>query len=71
MKRIIILINCNDKQGIIASVTSFIQQESGNIVYIDQHVGREDNKFFMRLKCEFEEAVFSISNFENLYLNVY
>lgn len=69
MKRIIILINCNDKQGIIASVTSFIQQESGNIVYIDQHVDREDNKFFMRLECEFEEAVFSISNFENNFSN--
>ncbi|MBP8792426.1 MAG: formyltetrahydrofolate deformylase [Lutibacter sp.] len=69
MKRIIILINCNDKQGIIASVTSFIQQQSGNIVYIDQHVDREDNKFFMRLECEFKESVFSISNLETNFSN--
>ena len=56
MKRVTILINCEDKQGIIASVTTFIQQEGGNIVYIDQHVDREDSMFFMRLEGEFSKA---------------
>ena len=59
MKRVTILINCKDKQGIIASVTTFIQQQGGNIVYIDQHVDREDEMFFMRLECEFSKTVFS------------
>jgi len=63
MKRIIILINCNDRKGIIASVTNFIHQENGNIVYIDQHVDGVDNLFFMRLECEFLENDFSSSLF--------
>ena len=63
MKRIIILINCNDRKGIIASVTNFIHQENGNIVYIDQLVDGVDNLFFMRLECEFLENDFSSSLF--------
>ncbi len=70
MKRITILINCNDNKGIIASVTNFIAQQSGNIVYIDQHVDREDNMFFMRLECEFSVAVFSFDVFKNMFNEV-
>lgn len=70
MKRITILINCNDNKGIIASVTNFIAQQSGNIVYIDQHVDREDNMFFMRLECEFSVAVFSLEVFKNMFNEV-
>ena len=69
MKRIIVLINCPDKQGIIASVTSFIQQQSGNIVYIDQYVDSEDKMFFMRLECEFSKSIFSVEAFENNFRN--
>lgn len=65
MQRIIILINCNDRKGIIASVTNFIHQKSGNIVYIDQHVDGVDNLFFMRLECEFVEDSFSMAAFRD------
>lgn len=61
MKRITLLINCNDRKGIIASVTNFIQHQKGNIVYIDQHVDRVDEMFFMRLECEFSKDTFSIN----------
>ncbi|NOR27167.1 MAG: formyltetrahydrofolate deformylase [Lutibacter sp.] len=63
MKRITLLINCNDSKGIIASITSYIQQQKGNIVYIDQHVDREDVMFFMRLECEFSKDIFLIEDF--------
>jgi formyltetrahydrofolate deformylase len=63
MKRITLLINCDDRKGIIASVTNYIQQQKGNIVYIDQHVDREDEMFFMRLECEFSKSHFSIEGF--------
>lgn len=48
-----LLINCPDQKGIISSVTSFIQQKEGNIVYLDQHVDKELGVFFMRLESEF------------------
>ncbi|MBI9041861.1 formyltetrahydrofolate deformylase [Lutibacter sp.] len=71
MKRIIVLINCNDRQGIIASVTNFIQQQNGNIVYIDQHVDRENLMFFMRLECEFSKATFSVEIFEENFAETF
>ncbi|XLS28405.1 formyltetrahydrofolate deformylase [Flavobacteriaceae bacterium M23B6Z8] len=64
MSRLTILINCPDKKGIIASVTNFIQQQSGNITYIDQHVDRDANLFFMRLECDFEAPKLNKENFE-------
>ena len=56
MKKITLLIHCNDQKGIIASVTQFILEQKGNIVYIDQHVDREAGIFFMRLEGEFGEG---------------
>ena len=55
MTKITLLINCNDQSGIIAAVTNFIANNNGNIVYIDQHVDREQDIFFMRLESEFEQ----------------
>ncbi|MGA0444313.1 MAG: formyltetrahydrofolate deformylase [Flavobacteriaceae bacterium] len=52
MKRIILLMHCRDKKGIIASVTNFIHQQNGNIVYIDQYVDRNLGVFFMRVVVE-------------------
>ena len=70
MKKITILIHCKDQSGIIAAVTNFIASKGGNIVYIDQHVDREDNMFFMRLECEFSVAVFSFDVFKNMFNEV-
>ena len=35
MHRLILLMNCPDKKGIIAHITNFIHDRKGNIVYID------------------------------------
>jgi len=65
MNKITLLIHCKDRPGIIASVTNFIAQQSGNIVYIDQHVDRVQNIFFMRLESEFE--TYSAETFERTF----
>ncbi|MGB5417438.1 formyltetrahydrofolate deformylase [Algibacter sp.] len=67
MNKITILIHCKDRPNIIASVTNFIANAGGNIVYIDQHVDREQNIFFMRLESEFISDSFSTLNFKNLF----
>ena len=67
MNRITLLIHCKDQPNIIASITNFMANNDGNIVYIDQHVDREQNIFFMRLECEFDSDSFSIDNFKNLF----
>ncbi len=53
MKKITVLIHCEDQKGIIASVTNYIASIEGNIIYLDQHVDADQNVFFMRLECEF------------------
>ncbi|MDO6598361.1 formyltetrahydrofolate deformylase [Oceanihabitans sp. 2_MG-2023] len=71
MKKLTILINCNDQSGIIATVTNFIANNKGNIVYIDQHVDREQDIFFMRLESEFETEKFEIEDFkQNFKINL-
>ena len=63
MASYILNINCPDQKGIIATVTNFIHQKSGNILYIDQYVDRENKLFFMRLECEFINGVFTKEEF--------
>jgi formyltetrahydrofolate deformylase len=67
MNKITLLMYCKDRPNIIASVTNFIANNQGNIVYIDQHVDREQDIFFMRLESEFDINTFSIEAFKDLF----
>ena len=62
MQRITILIHCEDKKAIVASVTNYIASIDGNITYLDQHVDADENVFFMRLECEFSRADWDIDS---------
>jgi formyltetrahydrofolate deformylase len=59
--------HCKDQRNIIASITNFISEKEGNIVYIDQHVDREQNIFFMRLESEFVNDYFSTESFKEAF----
>ncbi len=48
----ILLIHCPDRQGILATVTEFLNRNNGNIIYLDQHVDRQDMIFYMRVEWE-------------------
>ncbi|MFV0590106.1 MAG: formyltetrahydrofolate deformylase [Draconibacterium sp.] len=50
----ILLIHCPDKQGILATVTEFLNKNKGNILYLDQHVDRQEKIFYMRVEWELE-----------------
>jgi formyltetrahydrofolate deformylase len=51
----ILLIYCPDKQGILAAVTEFLNENKGNIIYLDQHVDHEEGLFYMRVEWELEK----------------
>ncbi len=53
-KTAILLISCPDKRGIVADVTEFLNNNYGNVIYLDQHVDRQDNVFFMRIEWELD-----------------
>jgi formyltetrahydrofolate deformylase len=67
MQQITILIHCADQKGIIAAVTDFILRVEGNIIYIDQHVDREQNVFFMRLECELTNKNSNLMAIKNVF----
>lgn len=46
---------CPDKQGIVSVITKFITENNGNILYLDQHVDREAQQFFMRVEWDLEK----------------
>ena len=60
----ILLIHCPDRPGIVASVTSFLSEHDGNVLYLDQHVDREAGVFFMRLEWELEKFSIPIGALE-------
>ena len=50
----ILLIHCPDRQGILATVTEFLNKNRGNILYLDQHVDRQEKIFYMRVEWELD-----------------
>ncbi len=48
----ILLIHCPDRQGILATVTEFINTNKGNILHLDQWVNQEEKLFFMRVEWD-------------------
>jgi len=50
----IVRIHCPDQRGIVARVTDFIHRNNGNVVALDQHTDKQDDRFFMRIEWELE-----------------
>lgn len=50
----ILLMHCSDRTGLVAAVTDFLQKNNGNILSLDQHVDRDNQRFFMRVEWELE-----------------
>ena len=48
-EKLILLIHCPDREGLVASVTTVIRRFRGNVVDLDQHVDAERGVFFMRV----------------------
>jgi formyltetrahydrofolate deformylase len=47
--------HCPDKQGIVTTVTKFLAENNGNVLYIDQHVDSDGHQFFMRVEWDLEK----------------
>lgn len=71
----ILLMHCPDREGILAIATRFINMNGGNIIYLDQHVDREEKVFFMRVEWELNNFSIPRENikkvFERLFVSKY
>jgi formyltetrahydrofolate deformylase len=48
-EKLILLVHCPDREGLVAAVTTAIHRHQGNIVDLDQHVDTDRQVFFMRV----------------------
>ena len=62
-----LLIYCEDKRGIIAAVTDFVNENNGNIIYLDQYVDAEDKVFYMRIEWELENFIISSDKIDTIF----
>ena len=67
----ILLMYCQDQPGIIATVTDFINVNGGNIIYLDQHVDRIENVFFMRIEWELDSFIIPQNKIEEYFSTLY
>lgn len=66
-----LLMHCPDREGIIAIATQFITNNGGNIIYLDQHVDREANVFFMRLEWELKDFTIPKENIQKVFQRLF
>ena len=50
MSHAILLVDCEDRTGLVAALSQFVHVHGGNIVDADQHTEELDGRFYMRLK---------------------
>lgn len=67
----IILIHCPDQPGLVAAVTDFINLNGGNIIELEQHVNRQENEFFMRIKWDVSEFLIPCDKIEDYFRTMY
>lgn len=67
MEKVILLLSCPDKKGIIAKVANFIYSHGGNIEDSDEHTDHQTNTFFMRIVWSLEGFNLSRSEIRNSF----
>ncbi len=63
----IIRIHCPDQRGIVANVTDFIYRHNGNILYLDQHTDRAEERFFMRIEWDLDGFAITPENLKQTF----
>ncbi len=63
----ILLMHCPDQTGILASITEFITKNQGNIIYLDQHVDRQEGIFYTRIEWELEDFLIPKEKLEDYF----
>jgi formyltetrahydrofolate deformylase len=50
----ILLVDCPDRRGIVATIAQFLYEHGANILHSDQHQDNETGRFFMRIEWALE-----------------
>lgn len=70
MKTGILLIDCPDRKGIVATVSDFLYQHNANILHADQHQDAERGLFLMRVEWDLAGFDLSLDEFAHRFAAV-
>jgi formyltetrahydrofolate deformylase len=59
----VLLVDCPDAKGIVASISSFLYSYGANILSSDQHQDNQARLFFMRVEFDLEDFTLDMGNF--------
>jgi formyltetrahydrofolate deformylase len=59
----VLLLQCPDRKGVIAAVTTFVYERGGNIVHADEHQDLDLKLYFLRLEWDLAEFTTTLSDF--------
>jgi len=62
-KSAILLLNCPDRKGVVASVSGFIYKHGGSILHADEHGDRDSSTFLMRVEFDPADLDLPLSDF--------
>ena len=60
----VLLVDCPDAKGIVASVSTFLYTHGANILASDQHQDNQAGLFFMRVEFDLADFTLDAANFE-------
>ena len=69
-KTAILLIDCPDAQGIVATVSEFLWRRNANILHADQHQDAELGLFLMRIEWDLEEFSLGRDEFKQQFESI-
>ena len=67
----ILRMHCPDQAGIITVITGFINENGGNIVYLDQYVDRVNGIFYMRIEWELDNFIIPKEKISDYFNTLY
>lgn len=67
MEKIIFLIQCEDRKGILASVVNWFYDRGFNILHCQQHTDSYISRFFMRVELDMNDLKTSRAEFEEAF----
>jgi formyltetrahydrofolate deformylase len=60
----ILLIDCPDRKGLVATVAEFLYRHNANIIHADQHQDSESGLFLMRVEWDLSDFALDITEFK-------
>ena len=66
----ILLIDCPDRKGLVASVAEFLYRHNANILHADQHQDNEQGLFLMRVEWDLAGFALSLEEFRRQFARI-